>query len=118
MAPLRKDTQLNSDSKVKTQILNEQFQSVFTKEDDSHPQLEDACYPPIPTLEISVEGVRKLLGEFRVNKASWADNIPNHVLRELADELVPAPCIYTVAVKQPVTFRLAEHQYYANLQEG
>ena len=90
VAPLRKGTQLNSDSKVKAQILNEQFQSVFTKEDDSCPQLEGPSHPPITTLDISVEGVRKLLSELRVNKASGPDNIPNRVLRELADELAPA----------------------------
>ena len=76
---------------MKAHILNEQFQSVFTKEDDSCPQLEGASHLPIPTLDISVEGVRKLLSELRVNKASGPDNIiPNRVLRELADELAPA----------------------------
>ena len=90
MAPLRKGTQLNSDSKVKAQILNEQFQSVFTKEDDSHPHLDGPPHPPIPALDISVDGVRKLLNGLKVNKASGPDNIPNRVLRELADELAPS----------------------------
>jgi len=82
VAPLRKGTQLNSDSKVKAQILNEQFQSVFTKEDDSHPHLDGPPHPPIPALDISVDGVRKLLNGLKVNKASGPDNIPNRVLRE------------------------------------
>jgi hypothetical protein len=44
-------------SKGKAEALNEQFKSVFTKEDlDNFPQIDDSGTPDIPNLNISTEG--------------------------------------------------------------
>jgi hypothetical protein len=49
-------------SKGKAEALNEQFKSVFTKEDlDNFPQIDDSGTPDIPNLNISTEGLIKLL---------------------------------------------------------
>jgi hypothetical protein len=42
--------------------LNEQFKSVFTKEDlDNFPQIDDSGTPDIPNLNTSTEGLIKLV---------------------------------------------------------
>jgi len=88
--PLKKDGKLNSDSKTKAEILLEEFKSVFTHEDTSHiPTLSGPSYPTLSNLNLSVEGVMKLLKELDPNKASGPDNIPCRVLKELATELAP-----------------------------
>jgi hypothetical protein len=46
----------------KAEALNEQFKSVFTKDDlDNFPQIDDSGTPDIPNLNISTKGLIKLL---------------------------------------------------------
>ena len=60
VAPLRDKSDLVSDSKLKAEILNNQFTSVFTVEDPSSSEttLEGPSYPPINKLEINPKGAR------------------------------------------------------------
>ena len=79
-------------SKDKAEILNAQFQSVFTKDTvDSTTTLPGPQFPPIGELHISKEGVEKLLKDINPNKASGPDEIPCRLLKGLATEL--APCL-------------------------
>ena len=63
VSALRKNGQLHQDSKSKADILNDQFKSVFTKQDhlEETPKLNEPRYPKIDDLHISIEGVEKLL---------------------------------------------------------
>ena len=45
------------------------------------------AHPPMPDIEISREGVMKLLKKINPNKASGPDTIPAHILKDLAEEL-------------------------------
>jgi hypothetical protein len=86
IAPLREKGTLYSDGKKKANILIEQFKSVFTQA--SLPAETDLPqHPSISNLTIQEAGVRKLLRNVAVSKASGPDNIPNKVLKECADEL-------------------------------
>ncbi len=90
VSPLMKNGTLHSDSAAKANILNSQFQSVFTPDDGTEtPRLEGESYPEINRLVITQEGVRKLLDKINPNKASGPDNIPGRVLKELATEIAP-----------------------------
>ena len=78
--PLKKDGKLHVDSKVKAEIMLEEFKLVFIQEDKSHiPSLYGTPYSSISDLHISEEGVTKLLKELNPNKASGPDKIPCRV---------------------------------------
>ena len=88
VSPLKRNGELHSDSKDKAQILNDQFSSVFTK-DDQHAGtvLEGPSLPPLAGLNISEKGVAKLLKEIDPSKAGGPDEVPCRILKELADDI-------------------------------
>ena len=78
-------------SKDKADILNRQYQSVFTHE-DSDGTIPDPDGDPFPTMHqftVSEEGVRKLLQKRNPRKASGPDMIPARLLKECAGDLAP-----------------------------
>ena len=57
VAPLRKEGILHSDSTVKADILNDQFTSVFTREDTKDiPQKPNSPYSPVPKITVHQAG--------------------------------------------------------------
>ena len=91
----------------KAEILNDQFKSVFTKDDPdsecSKSRPIGPSYPPIAHLSISTKGVGKLLTGLNPSKASGHDSIPCRILKELAVELAPVlSSIYDQSLKQGV----------------
>jgi len=79
------------DPKAKVTALNNYFESVFTKEDQSNvPTLDaDDSFPDLPDITFSVKGIRQLLFKFDANKANGPDEIPPFVLKECAEEISP-----------------------------
>ena len=73
MAPIKAEGKLHSDPTQKANLVNEQFQSVFVKEDHKIPvpKLGDTTAPTIGDLKIT---------------ASGPDQIPNIFLKETAKE--------------------------------
>ena len=61
---------MHPDSRTKANILNKQFVSVFTNEDDSDlPDLDSNPYPTMDKIEVSIEGVAiKLLRNLKAQK--------------------------------------------------
>ncbi|XP_053378448.1 uncharacterized protein LOC128548092 [Mercenaria mercenaria] len=92
VAGLKRNGVLHQDSRTKAEILNNQFKSVFTKENPyaQKPQLNENRYPDINDLKITTSGVKKLLSKLNINKASGPDSIPNRILRHCSEELAPA----------------------------
>ena len=71
-------------------ILNRQFESVFTKEDTSTmPDKGPSPYPDMPKLEVHWKGVHKLLKGLKTFKATGPDSIPAFILKAAADQLAP-----------------------------
>ena len=90
VAPLKENGKMHADPLDKSNILNRQYESTFTREDETNiPQPEGQPYPPMPDIEISREGVLKLLKKINPNKASGPDMIPARILKDLAEELAP-----------------------------
>ena len=78
----------------KAEVINNQFHTVFTRENLSNlPQQQnspyDGPYPTIHTTSFSVEGILQLLNSLDINKASGPDNIPGRVLKICAPEIAP-----------------------------
>ena len=75
----------------KAEALNRQFASVFTIEDkDCIPTLSNNSpwpYPDMPNINISVEGITKLLSNLNPHKASGPDELPTRLLKEMAHQL-------------------------------
>ena len=76
-----------SDSSSKSEILNKQFQSVFTKKSTTAtPRLFGNKYPSIRNLSITFKGVQKLLEKINISKAAGPDLIPGRMLNMLATD--------------------------------
>ena len=67
----------------------EEFKSIFTQGTHPLPQMKDPCQDRIGLLNISVNGVEKLLHNINTSKAAGPDQIPNVILKECAKELAP-----------------------------
>jgi len=91
VAPLIRDSALHSDPAEMADILSDQFESVFVRDEDlvGNADLPGTPLPPIPPLVINVNGILKLLKDLDVSKASGPDQIPNRILKELASYLAP-----------------------------
>jgi hypothetical protein len=86
---LRVDSKISATDAEKAQILNDQFSSVFTREDASQkpPDKGPSPYPQIDDLTVEPNGVLKQLQSLNSNKASGPDEIPARMLHEYAEEV-------------------------------
>ena len=86
---------LYHDSKTKAELLNHQFKSVFTMDDDTDhlPTMSHPKYPNIENITISIEGVEKLLDNVNIHRASGPDKVPNIILKTYSKEISPALAI-------------------------
>ena len=81
---------LKSDNQSKANILNNQFESVFTKEDTSSiPDKRPSPNPEMPDIEVYWKGVHKLLKGLKSFKATGPDSIPAFILKAAVDQLAP-----------------------------
>ena len=84
---------LESDNTNKANILNAQFRSVFTQENDILPNLPPSysTVPSISNFTISIEGVSKLLSDLNpLIKATGPDGVPARILKVATEEIAPA----------------------------
>lgn len=108
---LKKHNKLHTADTDKATILNEQFQSVFTPKspvslkslaemkvqdmadtgrETSHPTF--SSHDPMPDIDISVNGVEKLLKNLNPHKAAGPDQIRPIVLKNTCKEMAPILC--------------------------
>ena len=93
IAPLKQNGTLHIEGEAKANILLEQFKSVFTKSCNTPLPTLPPTRPPIQPLVISTAGVYKLLKDIKPNKASGPDEIPNIILKTLAENIAPSLAI-------------------------
>ncbi|XP_053389728.1 uncharacterized protein LOC128552706 [Mercenaria mercenaria] len=91
-APLKnKDGFLQSNSKAKANILNDQFVSVFTREYKTNmPDKGPRLTPTMDKIKVDWKGVHKLLLNLNTHKACGPDEISSFILKTAANELAPA----------------------------
>ena len=89
VAAIKNNGILYHDSKTKAELLNHQFKSVFTMDDDTD-HLPTMSYPNIENITISIEGVEKLLDNINIHRASGPDKVPNIILKTCSKEISPA----------------------------
>ena len=92
ISSLRNNGILTNNTLDKANILNKQFQNAFTTESDAIP-IPDKGPSPFPTMNninITPNGITKLLQNIDPSKATGPDQISGRVLKELSTELTPA----------------------------
>ena len=92
VAPLKRDGIAYSDAKVKAEILNDQFTSVFTTEDPSKPlpDLGPSPHPTVADITVQQNGVLKLLQHLNPHKATGPDEVSARLLKETTQQVAPA----------------------------
>ena len=103
-------TALHSDNVEKANLLNQQFQSVFSClsplrlgqlsaqiiqklfHENIPENLQSLC-PPMPEIFIDPNGIIKLLANLNPNKAAGPDSIKPIILKELRLEIAPVICL-------------------------
>ena len=86
---LKVDNQPITDDQGKAEVLGKQFHSVFTKDDGQVPTHSSSNFPAMPEIDITVEGILKLLNNLDVSKAAGPDNILNRILKLTAIPIAP-----------------------------
>ena len=114
ISSLRHNGVLISENSHKAEALNYQFKSVFTEEDinATMPNLGEG-FPSMPNIDISVNGIEKLLTDLNPNKATGPDNIPGRILKMGAHEVAPA--LATIFRKSLETGSLPDDWRRANI---
>ena len=91
VATLKKDGTNYSEASDKAEILNDQFASVFTKDDcSSMPSSGNSLKSEAPPLVIQDNGVRKILEGLNPYKASGPDEISSRFVKEMAPSISSA----------------------------
>ena len=106
---------MHEDPKDKADILNRQYESVFTKEDTSAPipKPSGTPYPSMTDINIEEVGVRKLLHKVNPNKACGPDLITARILKDLASDIAPfLTSIYQKTIESGI---IPEDWRYANV---
>jgi hypothetical protein len=91
VAPLKEHGKTSTENPEKANILNRQFESVFTREKTITPDLlpETSPFRPMADIEITTNGVQKMLEKLNIHKATGPDGISPCVLRNLATTIAP-----------------------------
>ena len=75
--------------KLKVRFLIKFSQQISPPPNDTDPDIKDPPAPDINDIEISVNGVHKLMTNLDPSKATGPDNIPPFLLKEYADQWAP-----------------------------
>ena len=123
ISALKVNGRVISDAKEKAEALNDQFASVFTREniDEDIPTLGESSFEEIPSLVIQQEGVLKQLKQLVPGKAPGPNQIPPWFLKIPAEELSPILTdIFQSSVDHNqgiVPHTVAEGECHRNFQE-
>jgi hypothetical protein len=91
VAPLKRYGIAYSDARMKANILNNQFTSVFTSEDPLQPlpDLDPSTHPALSDITITQEGIQKLLCHLNPYKATGPDQVSPRLLKEPSKQISP-----------------------------
>jgi hypothetical protein len=121
IAPLKRDGIAYSDARMKANILNNQFTSVFTSEDPLQPlpDLGPSPHPAVSNITITQGGVQKLLCHLNPHKATGPDQVSPRLLKETAKQISPAlTLVFQASINQgkvPEEWKSANISYITSL---
>ena len=88
VSPLCESTSLKFTKQDRARILNNQFSSVFSVDDKTSPNVQGPQGDTMHEINITKEGITRLLKNLAPSKASRTDMISARFLKETADEVV------------------------------
>ena len=92
---LQKDGLSYDGNQAKADILNQYFSSVFSSHDQHlPPDMDPSPYPSLLNIEITCEGIKKLLDDVDPSKSHGPDEVPGRLLKLLSAEV--SPCLKLV----------------------
>ena len=85
----------------KANMLNNFFQSVYTREETEHiPMMSSRCPTRMSAIQITTAGVKKQLLGLNVSKTAGPDRIPTRILKQFASELAtPLAHIFELSLR-------------------
>ena len=90
VAPFKDNGRLHADPKEKADILNRQYESTWTRGGKTSITVQDGNpFPSMKNIQVTNEGITKLLQKLNPGKASGPDLLPARILKEFAAELSP-----------------------------
>ena len=90
VATLKTTGKISTTPQDKANALNEQFRSVFNSQQQPPDNLlGPSTHPIAPDINITTQGITKLLQKLKPHKAAGPDDIPSRVLKELAPAIAP-----------------------------
>ena len=94
IAPLKENRILKDEPRKKAEVLNKQFNSVFTTDNPTDfPDLKtwqtDSNFQDIYSIKVTVDGVHKLLSDLNPHKAMGLDGLHPQILKKLAPVIAP-----------------------------
>ena len=89
VSPLKDNGILFADPGKKASILNSQYSSVFTKDDGEDLHTLPKPKRQLPNIDVTTEGITKLLQQINPSKASGPDNIPARFLKDFSTDIAP-----------------------------
>ena len=110
---LRGNGELVSENVKKANILNQQFESVFSQESIDLPNIPGPKFARMPDINIDTHGTEQLLTDLDPNKATGPDGVPARILKMGATEIAPA--LATIFRKSLETGQLPEDWRNANI---
>ncbi len=102
IAPLKDGDGVASTASDKAEILNNQFSSVFTSEPPGDlPDIDGPDQPTMPDINISTNGILKLLNSLNPHKAQGPDGIPPRILKDHAPLIAPMlQCVFQRSIDE------------------
>ena len=90
VASLKHNDDVYDDNRMKAELLNNYFTSVFTPHSSEPPPIiSDTSFPDIATISVDISGVLNLLNELDISKVTGPDNIPAYFLKLCAIKVAP-----------------------------
>ena len=113
VAPLKTVQGIATSAIEKANVLNAQFQSVFTHEDCTSVPTQLGEFPEMALIDVTVPGVEKLLNDLNIQKAPGPDGLIPKVLKECASSVAP---VLTIIYRKSIsTGQLPEDWLTANV---
>ena len=79
-----------TDSSARAHLLNDYFSSIFVKENlDFMPNIPNLTIPEMEPIHIQQDGVKRLLENLEISKATGPDGIPSRFLKDFSDAVAP-----------------------------
>ena len=94
ISPLRENSTMKIADKDKARILNHQFSSVFSTDDQKTPEMKSPRVSDMDDIIITTGGVKKLPDDLNVYKANGPDGIPARMLKETSNEITEVMTLF------------------------